>query len=84
MGRLIDLTGKHFEHLFVIERAGSYIPPSKKSATATWRCQCDCGSEVIVIGNNLRSGATTSCGCIRTEKAAERLEGIRNRRRKNE
>lgn len=84
MGRLIDLTGKQFGHLFVIEREGSYNTPNRKIATATWRCRCDCGSEVIVIGNNLRSGATTSCGCIRTKKAVERLEGIRNRRRKNE
>ncbi len=28
-------------------------------------CQCDCGEEVIVTTNNLRSGNTRSCGCLR-------------------
>lgn len=84
MSKLIDLTGRQFEHLYVIERAGTYVTPNGKSATATWRCSCDCGNEAIVIGNNLRSGATTSCGCIRTKKSIERLEKIRNRRRQNE
>jgi hypothetical protein len=28
-----------------------------------WRCKCDCGKETIVLGQSLRIGATTSCGC---------------------
>lgn len=28
-----------------------------------WRCKCDCGTEKIVSGGNLRSGQSQSCGC---------------------
>lgn len=31
-----------------------------------WICQCDCGTQVEVIGSHLRSGHTLSCGCNRT------------------
>ena len=33
---------------------------------AFWNCKCDCGNEVIVAGNHLRTGHTTSCGCIKS------------------
>ena len=39
---------------------------------AYWKCVCDCGLTVIATGNNLRSGTTKSCGCLRRETAAER------------
>lgn len=29
-----------------------------------WKCKCDCGNECIVRGSHLRSGHTTSCGCV--------------------
>lgn len=32
---------------------------------ARWLCACDCGVEKIVIGFNLRTGGTKSCGCTR-------------------
>jgi hypothetical protein len=32
-----------------------------------WFCRCDCGSEVSIMSNSLRSGRTNSCGCIRSE-----------------
>lgn len=31
---------------------------------AHWLCKCDCGSEVVAFGYNLRNGSTMSCGCI--------------------
>ena len=33
---------------------------------ALWKCKCECGNEVIVTGNHLRTGHTTSCGCIKS------------------
>lgn len=31
-----------------------------------WKCKCECGNEIIVSGNHLRMGHTTSCGCIKS------------------
>ena len=53
-----DHTGEIFGKLKVIEYAGT-----RKDRQATWRCQCECGNVVVVLGKNLRSGATQSCGC---------------------
>ena len=59
MGRKAkDLTGMNFGRLTVIERRGS-----DKQGKALWLCKCECGNEVIVRSNHLRSGNTTSCGC---------------------
>lgn len=60
--KAIDLTGKRFGKLVVIERC--YDLP-KKEGTVYWRCKCDCGNEKIVTSNRLRSGDTSSCGCAR-------------------
>ncbi len=32
-----------------------------------WWCRCTCGSEKAVDGNNLKSGASKSCGCLLRE-----------------
>lgn len=66
MGTLNDLTGKRFERLTVLERAGSSA--HKK---ALWRCVCDCGNEVVVIGSHLLNGNTHSCGCYKRDKTIE-------------
>lgn len=64
-GNVIDLTNKKFGHLTVISRAGS-----DARGEALWECECDCGahSHIIVLGSNLRTGHTTSCGCERRSK----------------
>ncbi len=62
----IDLTGQRFGRLRVIERA----PAGLKRASpcrAAWICECDCGKTKVVLGANLRAGATRSCGCYRRE-----------------
>ena len=68
MGKLEDLTGQRFGKLTVLGRAGTYKWPSEdfpEFQSPTWHCRCDCGKETIVIGNNLRSGGSRSCGCTR-------------------
>lgn len=71
MPKLIDLTGKRFERLIVIERDFS------KSTKATmWLCRCDCGKTVIVNGKHLKSGHSKSCGCLQKEKAANTMKKI--------
>ncbi len=34
-------------------------------------CKCECGNEVEVLLDSLRSGRTTSCGCYRAQKSGE-------------
>lgn len=36
-----------------------------------WRCQCECGNEIVVRGDSLRSGHTKSCGCLQKEKVSK-------------
>lgn len=38
-----------------------------------WLCRCDCGNEVQVFKTHLLQGHTTSCGCIRRERAREQM-----------
>lgn len=63
MGKLIDLTGKKFGKLTVIERDFNY-PDHKR---AYWKCQCDCGNIITTRGESLRTGHTVSCGCIKED-----------------
>ncbi|WP_394898653.1 hypothetical protein [Enterococcus gallinarum] len=58
MGKVVNHTGKRFGKLVVMRR----IPSDSKEKTK-YLCQCDCGKEKIVIGSNLVTGHTTSCGC---------------------
>lgn len=73
---LIDLIGKRFGKLVVIERTEDYICKHKQRktlATPRWLCQCDCGNIAIVQGGNLRCGNTTNCGCEKTKSKGEML-----------
>lgn len=54
-----NLIGQRFGKLVVIEYAGS-----DNGKRALYKCQCDCGTEIIVRADSLRGGLTTSCGCI--------------------
>ena len=59
----INIAGQTFGKLLVLSRDGSY------GRKAAWKCQCQCGSIVRVIGVNLRNGNSTSCGCNRPQRA---------------
>lgn len=56
-----DITNKKYGKLTVINREGTHI--TGRSKLALWRCECDCGEEVVVRGASLRNGSTKSCGC---------------------
>lgn len=66
MSRLIDLTGKRFGRLLVINRSG------QKGGHATWRCKCECGQDTVVAGRYLTTGKTQSCGCLHKEQLVSR------------
>lgn len=64
--KLIDLTGERFGRLLVVERAENH------GKLPAWWCICECGETVKVLGCNLRTGHTKSCGCVRKEVTAKR------------
>ena len=66
MSKFKDLTGQRFGKLMVVSRADDYIKPNGNKIIQ-WRCVCDCGNEVVVRGEYLRSGDTKSCGCLTSE-----------------
>ena len=82
MGRLIDMTGQRYGRLVVLGYEGTHYSKGF-NAHSTWRCKCDCGKEIVVIGNNLRTGNTKSCGCLVAEKSTERIKKYYADRRAN-
>lgn len=76
MTEVIDLTGERFGRLTVIRRCenknGGRFP--------AWTCKCDCGKTVDVLGCNLRTGNTQSCGCYSIElcRARSVIHGLSN------
>jgi hypothetical protein len=69
MGRLIDLTGERFGRLVVL----ALCSERSRWRKAIWLCRCDCGAECIVVGKELRSGRSRSCGCFRREVSRKRM-----------
>lgn len=65
-GRM-EMTGLRFGRLLV-EGPGRVVP----KRVLMWWCRCDCGQRLEVRGPALRSGNTSSCGCLH-------VEGLRKR-----
>ena len=65
MSKIKDLTSQKFNRLTVIEQNG------RQSGKVVWKCQCDCGNIINVIGSNLTSNKVKSCGCLRREKQSK-------------
>lgn len=61
-----DIVGERFGRLLVASRA----PNSERKAR--WNCVCDCGESTTVLARNLRTGASKSCGCYRSEVTSAR------------
>ncbi len=60
--------GATYGRLTVIGRAPDRRQGTKQSAFDAWFCLCACGSDVRdYLGNSLRTGGSTSCGCKRRE-----------------
>lgn len=63
-----SLAGNKFGRLTAIELG----PRVGKRREITWRCRCECGTDINVRSVFLRSGHTQSCGCLfRERRAAE-------------
>ena len=66
MTEKIDMTGRVIGRLTVIEECGW-----SKGGDILWKCRCECGNEVTVLGYHLRNEHTTSCGCYKRERVVE-------------
>lgn len=58
-GKVIDIAETRYGSLVAKRFVGI------ENHKAMWECACDCGNTVIVASNNLRTGNTISCGCLR-------------------
>ena len=65
--KIIDLTGQPFGRLIVIREA------YRKNGHVFWLCRCECGAEVVVREDSLRSERTKSCGCLQRERSQNLL-----------
>ena len=76
MPPLRDLRGQRFGRLTVVDQ----LPAINKRTM--WLCKCDCGNEASVDAQNLHTGHTQSCGCLRRERLskASTTHGKRNTR----
>lgn len=45
-----------------------------KHGRSLYKFKCDCGREVIALGSRVKTGVRKSCGCLKIEKATERLQ----------
>lgn len=61
-----NLVGKVFTRLTVIAFSGK-----NSHRQAMWLCRCECGKEVVVRGDGLKSGHTRSCNCLQKDATRE-------------
>lgn len=78
MRKRVDMSGQRFDRLTVI------CYDHSDSGDSLWRCRCDCGNEVVVRRQNLLSGLTKSCGCLKREIGVEKAKKMREVRKKKQ
>lgn len=61
MSKFIDLSGKRYGKITVLERA------ENRGNHTMWKCKCDCGNYTVTGASELVSGTTKSCGCLKYE-----------------
>jgi hypothetical protein len=65
MGKFVDIVGRKFFDLQVIERADN-----ANCRRVRWKCMCECGNEKIAFSNLLQSGVTRNCGDTNKHKSS--------------
>lgn len=76
MGKFVDLTGKRFGSLTVIQRVEDHVD-SHGVKNAQWECKCDCGNEIVTRGKYLTCGrkkyCSDMCRCKREDITGKRF-----------
>ena len=68
MGKRLELEGQKFGQLTVLRF-------SHCEERTYWICQCECGTVKEILGRNLTSGGTRSCGCSHVGGAGPEIDG---------
>jgi hypothetical protein len=71
MSAAIDLTGHRYGQWTVIR----LIPHTQRRS---WLCQCDCGTKKPVQRDQLHSGRSKSCGCLKRGNEYAKTHGYSN------
>ena len=66
MPKLIDLTGKVFDKLTVLEKAPS------RARHVYWKCKCECGNIIEVSSESLKRNIPHNCGCVKLQIQKEK------------
>lgn len=64
------MIGIRFGKLIVVEQLAS-----TPAGLRRWLCRCDCGGTHIATTNNLNSGKTTNCGCVKSPDLSGQVFG---------
>jgi hypothetical protein len=72
MGIILQLSGKKFGKLTVLQRVAS------KNGNSIWLCLCDCGKSREYAGVILTAGKAVSCGCGRVGKNSSHFSGFKD------
>ena len=66
-----DITGQRFGKLVAIKPIGM-----TSNRNTIWLCQCDCGNQKEVRGDQLRDNSVQSCGCIGRSKGEIKISSL--------
>lgn len=68
-----DLTGRYFGRWRVIRKGSRRVSKSGKARRTMWVCECECGTVKEVGARALKTGMSTSCGCLQKERVSAAL-----------
>lgn len=68
MGSVVGMYGLVFGKLTVVGAVPTRLGSLGKLA---WECLCSCGNLKVVLGEALRSGNTSSCGCTHRQRGPD-------------
>lgn len=57
-----DISGMKFGKLYVVGKSDKYYTRPNGTKTMLWECKCDCGNDVSIRGDHMKTGNTLSCG----------------------
>lgn len=64
-----DISGQVFGRLTALTHFNKRNPSGRSQVF--WNCDCECGANLDVLGECLRRGTTTSCGCYSKEATSK-------------